>query len=67
MQENYIVNQEFTFGEYLTIIYLQTFRMKIVRRLFIFLTILGLLSAILNSDIIPDKKVKKAIDVKQFS
>ena len=49
MQDTYIISQEFTFLEYLGILYDQLLRMKIVKRLFIFAIIVGLLNAILNT------------------
>ena len=55
MQETYKINQEFTFLDFLNISYYQAFRMKIFKRIFIFLIVVGLLNAILNSVLIPKK------------
>ena len=49
MQETYILNEKFTFLEYLSITYIQVFKFKSIRWLFIFLGIIGILNGILNS------------------
>ena len=66
MNQTYIINQEFTFLEYLNITYFQTFRMKIIKRMFIFFTILGILNVVLNFALIPTKNIVWYIVVRQL-
>ena len=46
MQDTFTVAQDFSFAEYLRFSYYQLPRMKMVRRLFIFSTVIGLLSGL---------------------
>jgi len=48
MQDTFTVAQDFSFAEYLRFSYYQLPRMKMVRRLFIFSTAIGLLSGLLG-------------------
>lgn len=48
MNENFIIKHDFTFTEYLGVTFYLMFRMKVIKRLLIFLIIIGILSGLLT-------------------
>lgn len=66
MSQTYIINQKFTFLEFLSITYFQVSRMKLIKRLFLFSAIAGLANALLNAFGVPHKNLIWYVFIVQF-